>query len=112
MVGLTVNVDASAARPDTGACAISSYDWDMGDPANPDPFPPVVGKTASWTYAAAGTYTVNLTVSNPGGDLAASTQSVTVGAESNTHANAHADTDTRADADPGAHADPVLHADA
>ncbi|MBI3748598.1 MAG: pilus assembly protein [Chloroflexi bacterium] len=77
--GLTVTVDASASRPDAGQCAIASYDWAMGDPANPDPFPPIVGKTASYSYAAPGTYTIRLTVSNPGGQLDAPAQTVTIG---------------------------------
>jgi PKD repeat protein len=72
---MTVTLDASDSTPNSGLCAISSYDWDMGDGANP--FPPVVGKQTSYTYAAAGTYTITLTTSNPGG-VETTTHSVTV----------------------------------
>ena len=75
--GLTVTLDASASLPNSGACAIETYDWDMGDGANP--FPPVVGKTATYTYAFAGTYTITLTVSNSNPTGVTTTQSVTVG---------------------------------
>ncbi len=51
--GLTVALDASASLPNSGACAISGYAWDMGDGLTP--FPPVVGRTTSYTYSAAGT---------------------------------------------------------
>jgi PKD repeat protein len=71
-----INVDASAAQPDNGQWAISSYLWDMGDGL--DPFPPVTGKTASYTYGGAGLYTVSLTVQNQCGSLT-STQSVAIG---------------------------------
>ena len=74
---LDVSLDASASKPDTGQCAIASYDWDMGDRL--DPFPPVVGKTATYTYAGNMVVQVTLTVSNPGGQLV-TTQWVTVGA--------------------------------
>ena len=77
--GLTVALDASASLPNSGACAISGYAWDMGDGLTP--FPPVVGRTTTYTYSAAGTYTVILTVSNAAGS-ASTTQSVTVGAGS------------------------------
>ncbi|HEY7941478.1 MAG TPA: PKD domain-containing protein [Candidatus Limnocylindrales bacterium] len=74
--GLTVTLDASASLPNSGGCAIETYDWDMGDGANP--FPPVVGQTASYTYAFSGTYTVSLTVSNSNPTSLTTAQSVTV----------------------------------
>jgi PKD repeat protein len=61
----TVMLDATASTPVTGVCAISGYNWEMGDGANP--FPPVVGMTASYTYALSGTYTITLEVTNPAG---------------------------------------------
>ena len=73
---LTVALDASASLPHSGPCAISGYAWDMGDGLTP--FPPVVGRTASYTYAAAGTYVVTLTVTNAAWSTS-TTQSVTVG---------------------------------
>lgn len=78
--GLSVSVDASASTPTTGQCAISGYNWDMGDGA--DPFPPVIGlRPPSYTYAAAGTYTITLNVTNPANpDPGVSTsQTITVG---------------------------------
>ena len=74
--GMTVTVNASSSTPNTGQCAISGYNWDMGDGASP--FPPVVGVTASYTYAAAGNYTITLQVTNQAGN-SQSTQNVTVG---------------------------------
>ncbi len=74
--GLTVNLDASASTPGSGPCAIASYAWDMGDGANP--FPPVVGRTTSYTYAFAGTYPIILTVSNSNATPGTITQIVTV----------------------------------
>ena len=62
---MTVTLDASISTPNSGRCAIASYDWDMGDGA--DPFPPVVGKQTTYTYAAPGTYDIELVTSNPGG---------------------------------------------
>ena len=62
---LTVQLDASNSTPNSGRCAIASYAWDMGDGL--DPFPPIVGKQVTYTYATAGTYTITLITSNPGG---------------------------------------------
>jgi PKD repeat protein len=72
---MTVYLDASDSTPNSGRCAIASYDWDMGDGL--DPWPPVVGKQTHYTYATAGTYTITLRVSNPGGSEI-TTVSVTV----------------------------------
>lgn len=74
-VGQTVYLDGSASAPNSGRCAIASYEWDMGDGANP--FPPVVGKLATYTYANPGTYTITLVTRNPGG-FETTTRSVTV----------------------------------
>jgi PKD repeat protein len=72
-----INVDASlGSLPNNGQWAISSYLWDMGDGV--DPFPPVTGKTASYTYGSAGFYTISLTVQNQCGERT-STQSVAIG---------------------------------
>jgi Flp pilus assembly protein TadG len=67
----TVTVDASSATPNSGACAIATYDWDWGDGV--DEFPPQIGKQTSYTYTSAASFTINLTVSNPGGDLSSTT---------------------------------------
>lgn len=74
--GNTVTLDASASTPQTGDCAISGYNWDMGDGANP--YPPVVDRTTTYMYAANGTYTILLQVTSPGGTDQA-TQTVTIG---------------------------------
>jgi PKD repeat protein len=75
ITNMTVDVDASASTPNSGACAIASYAWDWGDGV--DLFPPSVGKQASYTYAVGSSYTITLTVSNPGGELV-TTATVTV----------------------------------
>jgi PKD repeat protein len=63
--GRTVTLNASASMPSTGLCAISGYNWDMGDGRNP--FPPVVDRNATYTYLSDGTYDITLTVTNPAG---------------------------------------------
>lgn len=67
---LTVSVDGSDSVDTDGE--IVSYAWDFGD-GNADE-----GVTAFHTYAGAGTYTVELTVTDDDGATASSTQSVTV----------------------------------
>jgi PKD repeat protein len=76
---LTVTLDASASTPITGDCAISGYNWEMGDGA--DPWPPVVNMQPppySYTAAGPGIYTITLEVTNPAGNGYLS-QTVTVG---------------------------------
>jgi PKD repeat protein len=73
--GMTVAFDASASRPDTGNCAISGYNWNWGDGS--DPYLQE-GKQFSYTYGGAGSYTVELVVTNQAGSLIA-TQTVIVG---------------------------------
>ncbi len=72
---LSVAVDASTSTPNSGRCAIETYDWDWGDGSTP--FPPPIGKQTTWTYGTGNTYTIQLTVSNPGGSLS-TTRNVTV----------------------------------
>jgi PKD repeat protein len=72
---MTVNVDASASTPNSGRCAIATYDWDWGDGV--DNFPPPIGKQTTYTYGTPNTWTITLTVQNPGGDLS-TTYAVTV----------------------------------
>jgi PKD repeat protein len=74
--GRTVTLDANTSSPTEGACAISGYNWDMGDGA--DPFPPVVGIATSYTFAADGVYTITLEVTNPAASPTTS-QIVTIG---------------------------------
>ncbi|QDP95167.1 PKD domain-containing protein [Microlunatus elymi] len=68
--GLKVSVDASASSDPDGT--ISSYAWDFGDGATD------TGKTATHTYAAAGDYTVKLTVTDNDGATDSTTKTVTV----------------------------------
>jgi PKD repeat protein len=75
IVDRTVTLDASASTPTTGLCALSGYDWDMGDGA--DPFPPVTGKQTTYTYAADGAYTITLQATNQAGSVT-TTQAVNV----------------------------------
>ncbi len=67
---LTVAVDGSGSTDSDGT--ISGYAWDFGDGGTES------GATASHTYAAAGTYTVRLTVTDNGGATGTTTRSVTV----------------------------------
>ncbi|MFT4108332.1 PKD domain-containing protein, partial [Propionicimonas sp.] len=68
--GLTVNVDGSGSSDPDGS--IASYAWDFGDGSTKS------GATASHTYAADGTYTVKLTVTDDKGATDSATKSVTV----------------------------------
>jgi hypothetical protein len=54
--GLTVSVDASGSSDEDGT--LEAFSWDFGDGSTGE------GATASHTYAAPGTYTVKLTVSD------------------------------------------------
>lgn len=65
---LTVSVDASGSSDAEGAL---TYAWTFGDGGT------ATGVTASHTYAAAGTFTVNLTVTDSAGQTAATSQTVT-----------------------------------
>ncbi|MFZ1286681.1 MAG: PKD domain-containing protein, partial [Candidatus Phosphoribacter sp.] len=68
--GLTASVNASESSDPDGT--ISGYAWNFGDGATGS------GVTASRTYAAAGTYTVTLTVTDNGGATASTTREITV----------------------------------
>jgi PKD repeat protein len=67
---LALSVDASTSTDAEGT--IASYAWDFGDGTSG------TGKTASHTYAAAGTYAVKLTVTDNAGAPGTVTRSVTV----------------------------------
>lgn len=68
--GSTLTTDASASTAPGNS--IASYAWNFGDGSTG------TGKTASHTYAAAGTYTVKLTVTDSFGATTSTTQQVTV----------------------------------
>lgn len=68
--GLVLSVDGSTSTDADGT--IVSYAWDFGDGAT------ATGKTASHSYAAAGTYPVSLTVTDNGGAHDTVTRSATV----------------------------------
>jgi PKD repeat protein len=68
--GQTCSTDASNSTDPSGT--ISSYTWGWGDGRV------TTGATSSHTYAAAGTYTVTLTVTNPSGWTSVVTRNVTV----------------------------------
>ncbi|MGI8558041.1 MAG: PKD domain-containing protein [Solirubrobacteraceae bacterium] len=71
--GLTVSFDGSGSGAAEGP--IASYAWNFGDGA-----PPAAGAAPSHTYAAAGTYPVQLTVTDTLGRQQALTQNVAVAA--------------------------------
>ncbi|MFD5277259.1 PKD domain-containing protein [Pseudarthrobacter sp. NPDC058362] len=68
--GLTVNVDGTASSDANGP--IAAYDWKFGDGATG------TGVKASHTYAAGGTYTIQLTVTDNTGNKHSTTKAVTV----------------------------------
>ena len=67
---LTVAVNGTASADPDGT--IASYAWDFGDSSTG------TGVTASRTYAAGGTYTVKLTVTDDKGATGSTTKTVTV----------------------------------
>ncbi|WP_406832168.1 PKD domain-containing protein [Pedococcus sp. KACC 23699] len=68
--GRTLSVDAKSSSDPDGPLA--SYSWTFGDGATAS------GATVNHTYAAPGSYVVTLTVADPQGATAATTQTVTV----------------------------------
>ncbi len=70
--GLTCNFTSTSSDPDG---TITAYSWNFGDGS-----PAVTTQNASHTYAAGGTYTVTLTVTDNLGATNSSSQSVTVSA--------------------------------
>lgn len=73
--GLTVFADPSASSPASGVCNISGYNWKW----DPDPLNDTAGFATgdTHTYAAGGTYTITLEVTNQAG-AATTTRTVTV----------------------------------
>ncbi len=75
--GLNLNVDGSGSSDSDGT--ISSYAWDFGDTNNPTG-DTATGKTATYQYSQAGTYTVTLTVTDDRSGTASVTHAVNVSA--------------------------------
>jgi PKD repeat protein len=67
---LTASVDGSGSTDPDGT--IATFAWDFGDGSTGN------GRTAQHTYAAAGTYTVKLTITDDRGATATASQAVTV----------------------------------
>jgi hypothetical protein len=79
--GATAGAPVAFADRSTGA--VVRWRWDFGDPSSGaanvlDTADPALGRAPTHTYAAAGTYTVTLTVSDGTGRSAGATVSVTV----------------------------------
>lgn len=70
--GLKVSVDASGSSDPDGAADLDTYAWDFGDGET------ATGVTADRTYAAGGTYSVKLTVTDKAGVSTSLTKPVTV----------------------------------
>ena len=72
---LTVSFNGSASADSDGT--ISSYNWNFGNGATAS------GSTASYTFTAAGSYTVRLNVTDNSGLVGTTTRTITVNAASN-----------------------------
>jgi PKD repeat protein len=66
--------DASATTDEGRACGNCTYNWTMGDGTSKS------GQVITHFYRTAGTFTVRLTVTDPGGQTASKAQAVTVAA--------------------------------
>ncbi|MDX1612015.1 MAG: PKD domain-containing protein, partial [Candidatus Thermoplasmatota archaeon] len=97
---LTCNLDATGSEDPEGA--LTGYDWALGDGAT------TTGETASYTYAAPGTYTVTLTVTDAEGATDTATEQVTVDTANSppTASFTHACTDLSCDFDASSSSDP------
>jgi PKD repeat protein len=71
-IGQQVNFNASASRPAAGR-TITDYSWDFGDGTSGG------GVTTTHAYAAAGTYSIILTVKDDAGRKGTTTQQITAG---------------------------------
>lgn len=78
-----ISVDASGAPNLAAPCQNVTYEWDFGGTSNaspPDPNDPYrEGITQDYTYAAAGTYSVTLTVTNAYGSTSSAPKTISLG---------------------------------
>ena len=72
-VGVTARFDATSSVPGLNSARLTAYSWSFGDGSGANT------SVANHAFAAAGTYSVTLTVTNDRGFSASSTQSVTAG---------------------------------
>ena len=80
---LLISVDASGAPNLAFPCQNITYEWNFGGTSNaspPDPSDPYrEGVTQDYSYAASGTFTVSLTVSNAYGSTTSVPQTISLG---------------------------------
>ena len=88
LVGQTIFFNATTSSAGAGHSLVS-YDWNFGDGSTKS------GSTVSKSYAAAGNYTVVLTVTDEVGQTAQTVNSVTVGASAATAAFTYSPTNPR-----------------
>ncbi|MFK7915653.1 MAG: S8 family serine peptidase [Pseudomonadales bacterium] len=68
-----LNVTMNAANSSDSDGSIASYEWNFGDAGNT-----AIGQTARYTYTAAGSYTISLTVTDDEGDTGTASATVQV----------------------------------
>src|SRR5439155_16326281 len=79
IVGIGINVRATASDVGSRSPITTNYQWDFGDSSGKDNR--LVGFNASHVYDNPGTYTIKLTVTNALGKTSVVSQQLTIGAD-------------------------------